>query len=145
MKFIILAGASLLSFSAFACLEGANGAKICVDDIVYNGDLYPHGARVVAVDKNLNKARVGDIYYGYDKIASLRDLAQTSGCLQGICVRDQVVKGSIYPHGGKVIAINKSKKTITVKDIYYGSINNESARDLDVTYQSSDFEKERNL
>ena len=143
MNAIVLLLSLVASFSSFACIDIGKELKICPNDVVFKGDDYIEGARVVAVNPRRQKVTVKSISSGILHVVAPDDLDITRGCTLGICVGDKVFKGDYYIEGARVVAVNPRRQKVTVKSISSGRLHVEAPDDLDIIDRCLEFDFER--
>lgn len=82
MNAIVLILSLVASFSSFACIDIGNELKICPNDVVFKGDYYKEGARVVAVNPRRQKVTVKSISSGILHVEAPLDLDIIDRCLE---------------------------------------------------------------
>lgn len=112
-----------------------------VGDLVYLGTKYGLGATVVAVNVRNDRATVKSIKSGSIYSEVLSDLDVAKGCLELVCVGDVVYLGTKYGSGATVVALNYKTQLATVKSNRSGNLFVEDIMQLEVTTQSSLYDR----
>lgn len=113
--------------NTIACYNG-----ICVNDLVYKGNSYSQGAKVLAMDINRRIATIKSVSSGSVFDENLDQLHATRGCIGRVCVGSLVYRGSTYSMGATVLGVNSFKNTVTVKSRSSGNLFEENVYSLTV-------------